>query len=832
MRFNIKSLSLLKASLIMGVLLVSQAFSQANSFLSYREMGLFQHTSPGAFRTGFYGVDNPAFLNYNNSVGESMFAFNLRNIDGRMEMMNYGLFYQTGNTSSAAIYTARDSHYVIDYRYNLAFGGPKMGLGFGYGFVGGNKSYFQRSNSFSWGMYTRPWSFLSLGLAQTYAIDNKDAESTIDVAIRPIPKYLLTFFADYNLNHRNSFRDGNWSVGANWEFLNGIRLSGRYFQNKGFSLSLDFSLRNMGIGSINHMSNNDQLNFNSSTAYFKFGGPDRTIFHDVKEEWVTVSLAGSLPYVTNKYFDDRADFLTMITYIDKLKDDKSVKGVVVDARKIGMASDKLWEVREAFRAIKESGKKVIIFLERSSIGGYYLASVADKLIMDPLGSIEITGMAVARSYYKSLFDKLGLGFEELRLYKYKSAVENFSRDEMSEGDREQRQRLLDSFYETMRADICKDRKLTPDQFDKLVNDRLLYSADEAKKAGLIDSTGRWENRKDMYAYFEGKEEGKANKSERHLFTRKGREPFDDKWAGESRTNIAVLYLEGACDMESGMKGRSNAKILKNLFENESIKAIVLRVDSPGGDPMAADYVTEIVKKNKGKKPVIISQGNYAASGGYWLSMDGDSIVSTPFTVTGSIGVISQFVYDKGLQDKLDIKTHVVQRGKHADLGRAWSLPFIGFGFPIRNMTPEERKEREEYIDILYKDFVNRVAAGRNMSFDSVHEVAQGRVWTGTDAKGLKLVDEVGGILKAIEIAKAKLNVKKDAKVNVYTYPEGELFDFDSFIGKLIPNLFNMNTKIKETAEQHKNMMYRLENNGKPLFMIDSDFDNIDEVIKK
>lgn len=826
-------LSLLKASLIMGVLLVSQAFSQSNSFLGYRDLGIYQHTSPGAFRTGLYGVDNPALLNYNNSANEMMFAFNLRNTGGdKMEMRNYGLFTQSRNSGVSVLYTARDSHYVMDYRYSFAFGGPKMGLGFGYGFVGGNKSYFQRSNSATWGMYVRPWSFLSLGFAQTYAIDNADAESTIDVAIRPIPKYLLTFFADYNLNHRYSIKDGNWSVGANWEFLKGIRLSGRYFQNKGFSLSLDFSLRTTGVGSINHLSNSDQFSFNSSTTYLKYGGPDRTIFHDVKEEWVTVSLAGDLPYITNKYFDDRATFLTMITYLDKLKDDKSVKGVVVDARKIGMASDKLWEVREVFRTIKENGKKVIIFVERTSIGGYYLASVADKVILDPLGSIEITGLAMSRSYYKSLFDKLGVGFEELRLYKYKSAVENMSRDEMSEGDKEQRQRLLDSFYETMRADICRDRKLTTEQFDKLVDDRLLYSAEEAKKAGLIDSTGRWDNRKDMYAYFEGKEDGKASKAERHLFSRKSKEPFDDKWGGSEKTNIAVLYLEGACDMESGMKGRSNAKVLKSLFESPSIKAIIIRVDSPGGDPMAADYVTEVMKQFKGKKPVIISQGNYAASGGYWLSMDGDSIVSTPFTVTGSIGVISQFIYDKGLQDKLDINTFVIKRGKHADLGRSWALPIIGFGLPIRNMTPEERKERETYIDILYKDFVSRVAKGRNMSYDSVHAVAQGRVWTGTDAKGLKLVDEVGGILKAVEIAKAKLNLKKDDKVSLYTYPEGELFNFDGLLGKLLGNLFGMNTNVKDAADIHKNMMYRIENNGKALYMIDSDFDNADEIIKK
>ena len=801
-------------------------YSQPLSFMSYRDLGIYQHTSPGAFRTGLFGVDNPALLNYNNTSIEGMFAFGVPGVSNS-SIYNGGMFFQMKNSGFAMITTEVGEHKIHDYRYSLAFGGETFGLGMSYGFVGGDKAFFGRSNTIAWGALLRPFSFLSLSLAQTYAIDNNDAESVVDVAIRPIPNHLLTFFADYNLNHKKKIDEGNWSAGINWEFLNGIRVSGRYFQNKGFSVSLDLSMRYLGVGSINTVTPDNQLG--TSMNYFRIGGPNRSIISNTPDnKWVTITLDDELPYRTTRFLNEKTPYLTFLLKLEDLKKENHAKGVIIDARKLAVPMEKAWEVRKVLAELKEQGKKIIVYLERSSIGSYYFASVADKIILDPLGEIELKGLSMSRSYYKDFFDKIGFGFEELRLYKYKSAVESFARDTMSEGDREQRQRLLDSYYETMRADICKSRNFTQEQFDKIVDDRIGYSASAALKAGLVDTTARWEDRSKMYSYFEtGRYDSTYKtkiKNERSLFAHKDTEPFDDQWGGKKQRKIAVLFLEGDCSMESGIEGRSNAKILKSIIENPEIEAVVLRVDSPGGDAMASDYIADVVRQNKNKKPIIISQGSYAASGGYWLSMDGDTIVSSPFTLTGSIGVISSYIYDKGIDDALAIHTTTLKRGKYSDFGASWSLPFIGLGLPMRNLNADERKQMTDYISDLYQDFVHRVAEGRKLSDEEVHKVAQGRVWTGTDAKEHKLVDEIGGLLDAISIAKGKAKISKDEDVLVYQYPPSKLVDLSRFLS----NLLGVKAPAIVTPAEINKMMYRLKHNGEPMHIIPADFERLQD----
>jgi len=238
-------------------------------------------------------------------------------------------------------------------------------------------------------------------------------------------------------------------------------------------------------------------------------------------------------------------------------------------------------------------------------------------------------------------------------------------------------------------------------------------------------------------------------------------------------------------MNDGINARRLQKVIKKARENDQIKAVVFRADSPGGDILPSDIVAQELRKTAEKKPVIVSQGQVAGSGGYWISMYGDKIVASPWTITGSIGVIGGWFYDAGLNSKLGMTYDNTQIGKHADLGGGPSLPLLGLGVPVRNLTPEERSSMERWIKGAYDDFVTKVAAGRKMEKDAVDKVGQGRVWTGSDGKEKGLVDELGGMETAIALAKEKAKIGVDEEVVIKELPKPEPLDVSMFQPKLL-----------------------------------------------
>jgi len=263
-------------------------------------------------------------------------------------------------------------------------------------------------------------------------------------------------------------------------------------------------------------------------------------------------------------------------------------------------------------------------------------------------------------------------------------------------------------------------------------------------------------------------------------------------------------------MDEGITARKLVYDVQAVVEDRSVKAIVLRVDSPGGDPMASDYIAEALKKAKGKKPVIVSQGAVAASGGYWLSMYGDTIVAAPNTVTGSIGVIGGWAYNKGIKEKLGMSTDLVKVGDHADLGFGFTLPFIGLGLPDRAMTDVERTRMEYAIKTMYREFVGKVASGRKRDTDAVEAIAQGRVWSGYDGLQNGLVDILGGLETAITVAKERAGIRKDEEVTLLELPKKGLIDFSQFMPKLI----GVEVKQKDPILEH--LRFLLQHNGQPM----------------
>jgi protease-4 len=264
-------------------------------------------------------------------------------------------------------------------------------------------------------------------------------------------------------------------------------------------------------------------------------------------------------------------------------------------------------------------------------------------------------------------------------------------------------------------------------------------------------------------------------------------------------------------MDEGIRARTLAADVRSAVEDDDVRAIILRVDSPGGDGLASDYVAEALRKAKGKKPVIVSQGSVAASGGYWLSMYGDTIVAAPTTITGSIGVAGGWMYNTDLKQKLGMTTDHVRVGKHADLGFGFTLPLLGLGIPDRNLTAEERSTVEGLMRYHYADFEGKVATGRGMSRDSVERIAQGRVWSGRDALDNGLVDVLGGLETAIGIAKAGAGIDAADEVRIEVSPEPGLFDFSV----LMPRLLGTNEE-QDPDPVIEQIRFRLKHNGVPM----------------
>ena len=413
---------------------------------------------------------------------------------------------------------------------------------------------------------------------------------------------------------------------------------------------------------------------------------------------------------------------------------------------------------------RNKGKTVIIFIDNASMTSYHLASVADKIVLDPQGSVQLMGYSLGRTYFKGTLEKLGLGFDEWRFFKYKSAAEALSRDSMSEADREQNQDFIDDWYETVRADLCEYRPVNKTMFDYFIDEHIFFLPEEAVTEGLADTLARWSDINEVLKNLTGKSLKQIDADELFANALPPRE-----WG--KLPQIAVVYGLGICAMDSGIKARQLEKVFRNLAKDKSVKAVVFRVDSPGGDALASDLVAEALKECAEKKPVIISQGQVAGSGGYWISMYGDKILAGPTTITGSIGVIGGWIYDKGFGDKLGMTSDHVTRGKHADLGEGVRLPFLNIEVPARNLTDEERDKIEILIKDFYEIFVNKVANGRNMSVDEVKQVAEGHFYSGLDGKEAGLVDEIGGLMLAIDIAKEQAGIKPDQEINIREIPK-------------------------------------------------------------
>jgi protease-4 len=788
---------------LLSIIIESNVPAQS-SITPYHDRNDFLFTSPGAMKYGLYGYDNPALLSY---VRQPDFLVTWN--DARYPSNRWGLFVGLPGAGFGMVHEKTDGVTVADYRISLAGGDRTLSTGISYGWTIADNPALDKSSLLTLGTLYRPIRYVSAGVTYITALNTKGYEFAGDIAARPLGNDLVTIFADYILHRTPQLDQNMWSAGVAVEAMPGIRITGRYFNTDAFSLGVQFSLGNLGLESQAHYDGSQKHAYNSYGI--RLGAYDRNIFAAYfrpQDKFIEINQPGRIDYQRYVLFDNTQVLIDLLNTIDAAKNDPSIGGIAINTSGMEADREKLWELREKLKDFKTSGKKVFIFIDRGDIDLYHFASIADKIVMDPFGAVILEGYTMGRTFLKGTLEKIGIGFDEWRFFKYKSANESFSRDKMSDADREQRQKLIDNWYSIAKADICEARHLTAEQFDTLINDEVFFLPKQAIEKGLVDSLGRWETVKELV-----KKETRGKGS----FVSTGslakfNLPYDNHWGEPPR--IAVIYALGACAMDEGITARKLVKDVEAAADDSRVKAIVIRVDSPGGDAMASDYIAEEMRKAKGKKPIIVSQGFVAASGGYWLSMYADTIVAAPGTITGSIGVIGGWFYNKGLKETLGISTDFVKVGTHADLGFGFRLPFIGLGIPDRNMTTEERARIESSIKTMYKQFVEKVSLGRNKNFDEIEQIAQGRVWSGLDGKQNGLVDVLGGLETAINIAKDRAGISKDQDITIIEMPKKGLIDFSMFM----PKLFGIEAKTTSdpTVELLK---FRIQHNGEPLPML-------------
>jgi protease-4 len=767
------------------------ALAAAPAFAQSTDPGFYSRNdfllaAPGTFAAGLYGYDNPAYLSRLRTFNLAAYwtgKYTVADIDRQA----WGMFFDLPSLGFNFIDRKEGAYSVTDYNLSCAFGGAGGGLGFGYEWSTAN--FFHRPSRFKVGGWLAPGKRLSLGLAGNFDVSGSGREYYADLALRPLAGDRFTLFADYVLPYHGTLKVGGWSAGLCLELLPGVRLTGRYIYggstslsgilDRAFTAGIYFSFGSLGAVSQAHFdSNND---FNHNTYSIRLGGYDRNIFRSFlrrRVNYLGLDLNGPLRYRRYAFFDKSQTLLGLLELIEKAKRDKTIAGIALNLSGMDIDPEMVWEVREKLSDFKAVGKRVVIYLDNAGMTEYHLASVADRIVIDPCGMINLTGTIRGRFYLKGTLDKLGIGIDEWRFFKYKSAAETFSRENMSEDDREQWQKLCDDYYALMRRDICQGRGLEPDKFDSLVDGKTFFMPADARGEGLVDTIGRWDAVENVIAGLESRK--KAIVGPASLVA--GREPWPGEWG--RKPAIALIYALGPCEMDAGIKARDLVKVVEAATKDPRIKAVVFRVDSPGGDALASDIVAEALKKCRAKKPVIVTQGYVAGSGGYWLSMYGDTIVAAPNTITGSIGVIGYWLYNKELKQKLGVATDHVQDGAHADLGYGFTYPLLGM-LPDRNLTPEERSRMEKIIKDYYRDFVAKVAAGRRTTVEAIEPVAQGRVWSGSDGREKGLVDVLGGLDDAIRIAKAKVGLSENHEVVIVELPKPELFNLNMFQPKLI-----------------------------------------------
>ena len=441
--------------------------------------------------------------------------------------------------------------------------------------------------------------------------------------------------------------------------------------------------------------------------------------------------------------------------IEQAKTDANIKGIYMELSSIPTSTATLQEIRDKLIEFKESGKFIVTYGESYSQSAYYIASIADKIFLNPEGALDLHGMASQIMFYKHLLEKLDVEMQIVRgpNNRFKSAVEPYFLDKMSEANREQMDKLLGSVWGQILTGISQSRNISVAQLNQIADNlETIFDANKALEYGLVDNLYYKDQVLDELKGLTG-----SNKSINAISNAKYAKTYKDK--SLSKNEVAVIYasgqiFDGKGDETTNIYSENLSKTIRKAREDENVKAVVLRVNSPGGSAVASAIIGRELDLTKEVKPVIVSMGNYAASGGYWISAKGDYIFADATTLTGSIGVFGTFPNAQGfLNDKIGLTFDVAKTNENAD-----------FGTITQPLTEFQYGKLQENVVKTYDQFTKRVAEGRGLRQTYVDSIGQGRVWAGVDAIEIGLVDQLGDMEDAIAYAAEKANLGSDYKV--------------------------------------------------------------------
>jgi len=468
--------------------------------------------------------------------------------------------------------------------------------------------------------------------------------------------------------------------------------------------------------------------------------------------------------VIGQFFEAPPTVRSVVESLRKAKVDRRVASVIIRPAGAAALWGKIQEVRDAIIDFRRSGKPIIGYLEYGGEQEFYLASACDKVFLMPTSSLDLTGMANYELFLRGTLDKIGAYPDTLHIGEYKTASNTFTEHTFTPAHREMAESLNSDLYEQLIRGIANGRHKSEKDVRALV-DHGPFLPEDAVRAGLVDDVAYEDEIDDKVQLAKGKVNYLSESDYRHVS------------AGSLGLNrgprIAVIYASGVIasgennyDSPSGqvVGADTMADSLRKARADSSIKAIVLRIDSPGGSAIASDVIWREVMLTRNVKPLVASMSDVAASGGYYIAMPAHAIVAEPATLTGSIGVVMlKFVID-GTLKKLGMNMEGVTKGRYADLYS-----------PVRAFTPEERAKVQEQMQATYDTFVEKAAAGRNTTPERIDAIAQGRVWTGAQGKQVGLVDELGGLERALALAKQRAKISPDAEVEIVVYPGRKSF---------------------------------------------------------
>ncbi len=503
---------------------------------------------------------------------------------------------------------------------------------------------------------------------------------------------------------------------------------------------------------------------------------------------VKMTLSNTIPDKTSDNPFENIDFMTfesnkvlglndILKTIEKAKKDERVKGIYLELIGLPSGMATIEEIRNKLLEFKESGKFIICYSYAYTQKAYYLGSVADKIYMNPMGAIEWKGLSTQVMFFKGALEKLGVEAQIFRHGQFKSAVEPFMNDHMSEASKLQSMVLLQSIWDHMMVNISKEKNLNIENLNLFADSLMVYNPETALEHGFIDGIKYYD---EVLAELK-KESGNDKDSDEEFMiglSKYSSVGLEDMEKNDSENKVAVIFAEGNI-VDGGKKDGSIggdwlAELIRDAREDEDVKAVVLRVNSPGGSGLASEIIWREVELTQKVKPVVVSMGNLAASGGYYISCPANYIIAQPNTITGSIGVFGMIPnLEKLMNDKLGITFDGVKTNNYSD-----------FGSIMRPFNNKEKAFIQKQIEDFYQVFIGRVADGRGMTKAQVDSIGQGRVWSGINALEIGLVDEIGGLNDAVKKAVELAELNDDYRIK--EYPQKEDF-MDKIISEISVN---------------------------------------------